>query len=275
MKRALLLALLLVGCRSGPPPDGYPEREIDVSTIPNAVPRVEPRTIAGNKSPYTVLGQTYSVLPTEVGYRETGVASFYGTKFHGQLTSNGERYDMFAMTAAHRTLPIPSYVRVTNLNNQKQVVVRINDRGPFHDNRIIDLSWTAARKLEYDQIGTAPVLVEAIVPGGASPALPVAVASTSGPGSATLHRDLGKPFLQVAALSGYDAALSLRDRLAAELGAPVVVQHEASGGGTLYKVRVGPLGDAVELNRLQSQLQQSGHPGAFLVFPEACPDLNC
>jgi rare lipoprotein A len=125
-------------------------------------PRPERIGPAGNTSPYQVYGQTYHIMPSASGYREEGVASWYGTKFHGELTSNGERYDLYALSAAHKTLPIPSYVRVTNLNNGRQIVVRVNDRGPFHGDRIIDLSYAAALKLGYQQHGTARVSLEAI-----------------------------------------------------------------------------------------------------------------
>ena len=144
--------------------DGPPPRDIDVSNLPDAVPKVEPIRKAGNKSPYTVLGKTYQVLPSSLGYRERGIASWYGNKFHGRKTSNGEIYSMYEMTAAHKSLPIPSYVKVTNLDNGRTVVVRVNDRGPFHGSRIIDLSYAAAKKLDYSNKGTANVEVVAIDP---------------------------------------------------------------------------------------------------------------
>ncbi len=151
-------------------------RDIDFSTIPDATPRREPRGKYGNKSPYIVNGKTYTLLSDARGYQARGIASWYGEKFQGHRTSSFEPYDMYAMTAAHATLPIPSYVRVTHLGNHRSVVVRINDRGPFHDGRIIDLSWAAAHKLGYAMQGTAPVMVEAIVPGHAD----------AGPGTPTL-----------------------------------------------------------------------------------------
>lgn len=135
---------------------------VDVMAVPDAVPRYEERTRAGNSVKYEVLGKQYKVLTASKGYQETGMASWYGAKFHGRKTSNGEVYDMYAMTAAHKTLPIPSYVRVTNLKNQRSVVVRINDRGPFHENRIIDLSYTAAVKLGIQKMGTGFVEVTAL-----------------------------------------------------------------------------------------------------------------
>ena len=144
--------------------DGPPLRDIDVSNLPDAVPKVELIRKAGNKSPYTVFGKTYQVLPSNKDYRERGIASWYGKKFHGRKTSNGETYDMYAMTAAHKSLAIPSYVKVTNLDNGRTVIVRVNDRGPFHGGRIIDLSYAAAKKLDYSAKGVANVEVVAIDP---------------------------------------------------------------------------------------------------------------
>ena len=141
---------------SGPPPD--------LSKLLEPVPKVEPRSAYGNKSPYTVLGQTYRVLPSARGYVERGIASFYGNKFHGYKTSSLENYDMYQFSAAHKTLPLPSYARVTNLANGKSVIVRINDRGPFHENRLIDLSYAAAVKIGVWPKGTGLVEVRAIDP---------------------------------------------------------------------------------------------------------------
>ncbi len=142
-------------------PGGAPP---DISKIPEPVPKSEPASVYGNKSPYTVLGQSYRVLPSASGYVERGIASWYGNKFHGYTTSNFEKYDMYAFTAAHKTLPLPSYARVTNLDNGASVIVRINDRGPFAENRIIDLSYVAALKLGIWQKGTGVVEVRAIDP---------------------------------------------------------------------------------------------------------------
>ena len=144
--------------------DWGPNKEIDMSHVPDAQPKYELRTQAGNRNPYSVFGKTYFLLEDERNYKERGIASWYGYKFNGERTSNGELYDMFSMTGAHKTLPIPSYVRVTNLDNHKNVVVRINDRGPFFENRIIDLSYAAAQRLGITQEGTGNVEVEVIVP---------------------------------------------------------------------------------------------------------------
>jgi rare lipoprotein A (peptidoglycan hydrolase) len=152
------------GSRYGSKSDSVPTEMPDFSKIPEPVPKNEPRSLYGNKSPYSVLGQTYNVLPTPKGYVERGIASFYGNKFHGYKTSNLEEYDMYQFSAAHKTLPLPSYARVTNLENGKSVIVRINDRGPFHENRIIDLSFAAAVKIGVWPSGTGLVEVRAIDP---------------------------------------------------------------------------------------------------------------
>jgi rare lipoprotein A (peptidoglycan hydrolase) len=145
-----------------PPPTVLPQNAPDVGQIPDAVPRDEPRSAFGNPPFYIVAGHRYVVLHSAAGYVERGVASWYGTEFHGLRTSTGEPYDMFAMTAAHKTLPLPCYARVTNLANGRHVVVRINDRGPFVANRIIDLSYSAAARLDMIHNGTAFVQVEVL-----------------------------------------------------------------------------------------------------------------
>ena len=161
--------VVMVGCGSSPPKkggyykdDGPHERPpSNLDSIADAKPRAEPLHRFANR-PYTVLGRDYKPLTSLQPFRQRGMASWYGKRFHGQKTSSGETYDMYKMTAAHPTLPIPSYVRVTNLANGRSVVVRINDRGPFHAGRIIDLSYVAAHKLGYIAAGSAQVEVEAI-----------------------------------------------------------------------------------------------------------------
>lgn len=172
-------------------PDGLP----DVDLIPEPEVRNEPRSRYGNRSPYVVLGQRYAVLPSAEGYDQTGIASFYGSKFHGRRTSSLEVYDMYAFSAAHKTLPLPSYARVTNLGNGKSVIVRINDRGPFHDGRLIDLSYAAAVKLGVDRTGTARVQVRGLSAddnaGHAAAAQAEAIPSPALP--AGVHIATGKP----------------------------------------------------------------------------------
>ena len=159
---------------------------IDVSTIAEPVPKIEPRSHYGNKQIYSVLGQTYNLLPTAHGYVERGLASWYGNKFHGYMTSSFEPYDMYAFSAAHKTLPLPSYARVTNLANGKSVIVRINDRGPFHENRLIDLSYAAAVRIGIWPKGTGMVEVRAIDAGQPEPLVaPTQLAARSAQGDRT------------------------------------------------------------------------------------------
>ncbi|HET8710971.1 MAG TPA: septal ring lytic transglycosylase RlpA family protein [Spongiibacteraceae bacterium] len=258
--------MLLAACGGTPTRDGTPLRKLDPSAIKDAVPRRDPVTSAGNKSPYTVLGKTYVLLPTAKGYRATGIASWYGTKFHGQSTSNGEKYDVYDMTAAHKTLPIPCYVLVTNLENNRQAVVRVNDRGPFVSNRIIDLSYAAAVKLGYADKGTAfvevrtidvdnwpprdaPDVAPAVTPPLAPPPpplpVPVSPAAAIAPAAGV--------YVQVGAFSDRRAAEALRERLADVQNEAVVVQPTPSSP-VLYRVRIGPLRDRAAAEQLRDQL---------------------
>jgi rare lipoprotein A len=173
MRRAALVlaAALLTACSSAPKKGGYYKDDgpganppSNLATIADATPRAEPLNRFANR-PYEVFGKRYVPLAAVQPYRERGIASWYGKRFHGQKTSSGETYDMYAMTAAHRILPIPSYARVTNLRTGASVVVRINDRGPFHSDRVIDLSYAAAYRLGLIGSGSGQVEVEAIVPG--------------------------------------------------------------------------------------------------------------
>ncbi|MEN1727109.1 MAG: septal ring lytic transglycosylase RlpA family protein, partial [Pseudomonadota bacterium] len=159
-----LVLLVLSACSRSvrEPADGAPAGPLDVSRIITPDPRPEPLSPYGNHSPYEVLGRTYTVLPTAEGYQERGTASWYGTKFQGRPTSSGEPYDLYQLTAAHRSLPLPTWAEVTHLETGESIVVRINDRGPFHPDRIIDLSWAAAVKLGIENSGTGPVEVRAI-----------------------------------------------------------------------------------------------------------------
>lgn len=229
--------------------DRGPDSYVDLSKIPDAVPRAEARTRAGNKNPYTVLGKTYYLLEDEKDYRERGYASWYGKKFHGHQTSNGEIYDMYGMTAAHKTLPIPSYVRVTNLDNNRQVVVRVNDRGPFHSGRIIDLSYAAAYRLGFADKGTAPVEVEIIVPGDTPP-----------PPLKKEQVDSGHQYLQVGAFGARDNAERLQRELTRHLDVPVFI-NEVRTARILYRVRVGPMSSDGHLQKVQQQLQSVGYSG--------------
>ena len=163
----LIAVLMLAGCvgdkaRDDQQADGPSGRKIAPADVDDAVPQKEPRARYGNHSPYTVLGKTYTVMSSSKGYHERGIASWYGSKFHGRRTSSGEPYDMHLATAAHKRLPLPTYVEVTNLDNGRKMVVKVNDRGPFVKGRIIDLSAGAAKQLGFYRNGTAKVRVETV-----------------------------------------------------------------------------------------------------------------
>jgi rare lipoprotein A len=223
----------------------------DVSKLPEPVPRAEPRSRYGNKSPYTVRGKTYRVLSTARGYDERGIASFYGNKFHGYKTSNLETYDMYAFTAASTTLPLPSYARVTNLDNGKSVIVRVNDRGPFHDNRLIDLSYAAAVKIGIWPKGTGLVEVRGIDPAHPAQELRAPDAVTSG------HPGI---YLQVGAFADASNANRLVRRLrAADLGAVQVIDSVVRGQ-RLRRVRVGPLGSVERADEVSRRIERMGLP---------------
>jgi len=238
-------------------PDGPPP---DLSRIPEPAPKAEPPSQYGNKSPYTVLGETYRVLPSAKGYVERGIASWYGNKFHGYTTSTFEKYDMYAYSAAHKTLPLPSYARVTNLENGHSVTVRVNDRGPFVANRVIDLSYVAAVKLGVWPKGTAMVEVRAIDPAHPEqePAPPAAVSARTAAGTAPAKTPKPALYLQVGAYAeranAERAAAAMR---AAHLGDVRVVSAQV-GGKTVQRVRLGPLADVDEADRLTPKVRALG-----------------
>lgn len=250
---AFILVALLGACSAAHGPevavpqvsDSAPLRSIDAIDVDDAVPRADPILAVGNKSPYTVLGESYDILDDARDYREKGIASWYGTKFDGHKTSNGEIFDLYKATAAHKTLPIPSYARVTNLNNGKSVVVRVNDRGPFHADRLIDLSYGAAVKLGYMERGTAPVEVEILNIAGVDDRR-----NTVG-GS---YR-----YLQLGAFGADASAQRLRSEVQGLVSAPVTVSPVQSGDKILYRVRVGPVSGGDELLEVQQVLQDNGY----------------
>ena len=198
--------------------DTAPEERRDISQLPEPVPKKEPRSRYGNPESYSVWGKTYQVLPQADGYVAEGKASWYGQKFHGHRTSSGESFDMYQFTAAHRSLPLPTYARVTNLDNGKSLVVRVNDRGPFHEDRIIDLSWAAAVRLGIEQAGTGRVRVEAISsqqqPDGPSSTVPTAVraAVDSPPPDTAKAAEGAELYLQAGAFQALDSARNLAQR---------------------------------------------------------------
>ncbi len=284
LARACRLALLvvlvgfIVACSTTAPTptadSGPVGKTPDLSNLPDPIPRVEPPSKYGNKSPYEVLGKTYYVLPNPENYKEYGKASWYGTKFHGQRTSSGELYDMYKLTAAHRSLPIPSYVRVTNLDNHRTAIVRVNDRGPFHSERLIDLSYAAAVKLGFADRGTTRVMVELVdgtdqLPNVASSNAPTGARTP--PPSAALAMvppesevpGIGQIFLQAGAFKDAAGAERLRTDLTELVGSSVYVQRLPNDG--YYRVRIGPLAQMSEATRLQALIFGASHPKPLIV----------
>ncbi|MDX9671211.1 MULTISPECIES: septal ring lytic transglycosylase RlpA family protein [unclassified Pseudomonas] len=271
--------------------DGAPWWDVDVSRIPDATPTLHTGPYKAN--PYTVLGKTYFPLQESKTYVASGTASWYGTKFHGQNTANGEVYDLYGMSAAHKTLPLPSYVRVTNLDNNKSVILRVNDRGPFYSDRIIDLSYAAAKKLGYAEIGTARVKVEGIDPqqwwaakGRPAPLMlnepqvaqnsapvitasagtveqwtppPQQHASDTVPVPISAKKNASAPasgqYLQVGAFANPDAAELLRSKLSGMVSAPVFISSIVRNQQTLHRVRLGPIGSPGEIAQVQNSVR--------------------
>lgn len=278
MISALRLSLVLAGlaglaaCSTlpiGEPSDGPPAHTPShLATLPELVPVDEPLARYGNPETYEVFGRTYRTWDSADGYVEEGIASWYGRKFHGRRTSSGEPYDMYALSAAHRYLPLPTFVRVTNLDNGRTTVLRVNDRGPFHSDRFIDLSYAAAVKLGFHERGTAPVRVETVrpsaprplvasvpsaataaarTPGGAAQQAPAPSPASS---SANLPASLSRFVLQAGAFSGLETADRLARELSLEVSAPAYVVRTNDDG--YYRVRLGPFLDAGEARRLQA-----------------------
>ena len=265
---------LLVGCvhRTVQPQDGGPRGEVDVSAIPDTIAKPVTRTNAGNKSPYTVLGKTYAVLESSRGYNAEGLASWYGSKFHGRNTSNGEVFDMYQLTAAHKHLPIPTYAEVTNLENGRKVIVRINDRGPFHSDRIIDLSWAAAAKLGFADKGTARIKMVTLDPDTGklpqatsvarpAPLLPVTEV-TDIPAPARLPEN---SYYQIAALSDRLVAADMAREVETATKYPVRIDWDESSASPIYRVLIGPIRDRVETERLATTLKNNGLNTGFIT----------
>ena len=265
-----VLAMLLASCGifSKAPPasgkyyadDGPPEKVPEgLARIPDAAPRDEPFHRFANR-PYTVFGQTFVPVVNKQSTRERGLASWYGRKFHGQKTASGETYDMFAMTAAHKTLPIPSFARVTHVNSGRSVVVRINDRGPFHSDRIIDLSYAAAARIGIVNSGSGLVDVERIIPGsGASDAAPrplpppAAMAIIETP---VIAREAAGLWLQLGAFSSPETAESFRAKMAKDL--PWLLEPiSISSREGLHRVRPGPYANSEEATAIGDKVRRS------------------
>ena len=260
----------VAGCSISSTGDGAPRSRPDVSGIPDAVVRAEPKSRYGNPPSYVVHGRRYRVLDSAHGYRVQGVASWYGTKFHGKRTSSGETYDMHKMTAAHKSLPLPTYVRVTSLENGRQVVVRVNDRGPFHDDRLIDLSYVAAVKLGLDRSGTARVEVEALDPSTlASPVVrstPAGQAATAGSRKPATTGRGGAPVVDKGRTLG--AARRAAAPAAAAPSPPLPEAVSVARPGVLY-IQVGSFRFRDNAEQRRRELHQAGlDPGAVQVQAE-------
>ena len=273
-----IAALLVTACTGGIRGDGPPSSgSTRIPDLPgDAIPRPEPRSKYGNGPVYEVFGKRYTVMPSSKGYQERGVASWYGKKFHGNLTSNRETYDMYQMTAAHKSLPLPSYVRVRNLQNGKSVVVRVNDRGPFVHNRIIDLSYSAALKLDMVRDGTGLVEVTAIsfdTPSGDRPtrkttqpapgvtstptATPVAPSAPAA-GSSQI-------FVQVGAFGDRTNAERRLGLLASSGIDNAFIHEDSSSSPALLRVRVGPVAGVIQYDILVEELENIGIMNPYLV----------
>ena len=242
---------------SAPAPVAAPQPQPPAApgAVPDAVPRAEPRSAHGNPPFYDVLGQRYYVRPTADGYLERGVASWYGPTFHGGNTSSGEPYDMYAMTAAHKTLPLPCYARVTNLRNGRSVVVRINDRGPFVANRLIDLSYSAATKLDMVRDGTTLVEVRAL-----TPAVPDVLTRVSEQPPPALY-------VQAGAFADPQHAQRLLARLqAAGLERAFIALPLQQSAPQLYRVRLGPVDSVAQFDELSARLHSLGIRDARLAL---------
>jgi rare lipoprotein A len=287
----------LAACASAPPPRPLPAPQpaqgsaTQIAPQPSpapidaaAVPRVEPRSRYGNPPFYDVFGKRYYVLASSEGYVERGVASWYGPGFHKVRTSTGESYDMYAMTAAHKTLPLPAYVRVTNLQNGRSIVVRVNDRGPFVGNRIIDLSYTAAAKLDMLRDGTAMVEVRVIEPEAETETPSLITAAAAAVTGTTTAQAAPAPASSAPATTGWTplpaAPLFVQagafadpanaERLAAKLRDQsfnnVFVREDDVAGRHFYRVRIGPVPDVPAFDRIVGALEQAGVSDAHLAL---------
>lgn len=262
--------LLLNACgtlphsRYGFAQDSAPNKKVDHTQIADAVPKVEPRSKFGNPKTYIVKGKRYTVRTTARGFVQTGRASWYGTKFHGHRTSSGEPYNMYAMTAAHKTLPIPSYVEVRNLDNQRKIIVRVNDRGPFAPGRIIDLSYVAAKKLGITAKGTGRVEIRAIDPSAPTQSQQATTSPVPRPTNASASNG-GQLYLQVGAFTNHDNASQLLDRLVDATQQNVLINRESAGNYSVYRVRIGPLQSEAAALKLRSQLSPLGIDSPHIV----------
>jgi rare lipoprotein A len=277
LSTGVLLAIAFQWGCSSPSPYVRSDGEPGVAVPPPNAGVETPRSDRGNPPFYDVLGKRYHVLPSSHGYRARGVASWYGRDFHGLSTSSGETYNMHAMTAAHTTLPIPTWVEVTNLANGERVIVKVNDRGPFVDNRLIDLSYAAALKLDIVRNGTARVEVRALgaapddvppVTVAAAPPAPVLPATAAVPPTelpAAVAAASQQIFVQVGAFGDRGNAARLVERLKMNGFANAFVAADGDGRRTLHRVRLGPLRDAREFDQVSARLRTLGFGESQLV----------
>lgn len=244
----------LAGCGTAPQrkSDGPPSEYVNVATVPDAVPRVEPRSRYGNPNSYVVFGKRYYVMNSSEGFIERGIASWYGKKFHGRRTSSGETYNMYAMTAAHKSLPLPTYAEVTNLENGRRVIVKVNDRGPFHENRIIDLSYAAATKLGITGRGTGLVEVRAINPRSYNRDTRPARYQVR------TNEPINEFYIQIGAFSELMNAEGLRRRVSLDNDNLVNISQAVIDGQMLYRVRIGPIDDVILSDSIVDQLLNMG-----------------
>lgn len=237
--------------------DGAPLSHPDTNNIADPIPRMEPLSKGGNPKSYVVRGKRYYPLAVRDGFTQTGVASWYGTKFHGRLTSNGERYDMYKMTAAHKTLPIPTYVKVTNLENNKSVTVRVNDRGPFVGDRIIDLSYVAAIKLDMTTAGTARVLVEAWQP---------PLSDTDRDKEKGNEKESAVYYLQLGSFANKGNAEKMVSNLLEITEEPIKLTVAQTKSGMMYRVRVGPYRQREKIETIELHFNQLGFNQQSLIL---------
>ncbi len=295
----VLISSFLVGCGGGGLhlPKRQSDVSIDVSKIPNAVPRNERRSRYGNPRDYEVFGKRYYLLASSKGFVETGIASWYGPNFHGKKTSSQEVYDMYKMTAAHKTLPIPCYVEVTNLQNGRSVIVRVNDRGPFHEGRIIDLSYVAAKKLGIVQSGTGRVEIRVIDPANPQAhrvrykpkpvqkpirkiisdpqrSRPVQVRPSSPnyskqqtiPAKRSQAIMPKRMYVQLGAFSDLINAQNFKRRIEQVVNRPVSIASQQVQNKILYKVRIGPMNNTEAADRVSADLNAAGHYDHHVLF---------
>jgi len=275
----LSLIAILTGCATNESiserifsADGTYE-DVDVSKIEDAVPKHEPKSKYGNPKSYQVFGKTYYIKDSAHEFKEQGLASWYGHPFHGRRTSSGEPYDMYKMTAAHKEVPIPCYMRVTNLENGKSIIVRVNDRGPFHDGRVIDLSYVAAKKLGVHAKGTLPVEIEVVTPvhdpGPAvivveKPSTPAPIVRAPVQTQPTAPGTSQNIYLQVASFSTQYRAQEVTSNLEQLYGTPVNIENAYMiGGQPIYRVRVGPFANFNEAQQYSANVTR--------IYPDTLP----